>query len=145
MVMKSFRGKTIGLDTMIFIYHIEDHPKYAAITEKLFEGIEHGSSLAVTSILTLIELLTKPKREGNLTAVGDYRDLILTFPNLTVMEVNLGISDITSDIRAKYKIRTPDAIQIATAMAGGARDFITNDEGLKKVKNINILLLDELL
>ena len=143
MVMKGFRGKTIGLDTMIFIYHMEDHPKYAAITEKLFEGVEHCSCSAVTSILTLIELLIKPKRESNLTAVSDYRDLILTFPNLAVMDVNLAVSDITSDIRAKYKIRTPDAIQIATAMAGGAQDFITNDESLKKVKDINIVLLDE--
>lgn len=141
--MKDLIGKIVGLDTMLFIYHIEDNPKYAAITERLFDTIEHGSCKAVTSILTLIELLIKPKREGNLIAVGDYRDMILTFPNLMVMDVNLRVSDIASDMRAKYRIRVPDAIQIASAIVGGSQSFITNDEGLKKVKDMNIILLDE--
>ncbi len=141
--MKDLIGKIVGLDTMLFIYHIEDNPKYAAITERLFDTIEHGSCKAVTSILTLIELLIKPKREGNLIAVGDYRDMILTFPNLMVMDVNLRVSDIASDMRAKYRIRVPDAIQIASAIVGGSQSFITNDEGLKKVKDVNIILLDE--
>ena len=145
MDMKVLRAKTIGLDTMLFIYHMEDHPKYSTVTEKLFEGVEHGKHSGVTSILTLIELLIKPKREGNLIAVSDYRDLVLTFPNLTVMDVNLKVSDIASDIRAKYGIKTPDAIQIATSIVGGAQNFITNDEGLKKVKDITVILLDELL
>lgn len=143
MAMKDLIGKIVGLDTMLFIYHIEDNPKYAAITERLFDTIEHGSCKAVTSILTLIELLIKPKREGNLIAVGDYRDMILTFPNLMVMDVNLRVSDIASDMRAKYRIRMPDAIQIASAIVGGSQSFITNDEGLKKVKDVNIILLDE--
>lgn len=143
MAMKDLIGKIVGLDTMLFIYHIEDNPKYAAITERLFDTIEHGSCKAVTSILTLIELLIKPKREGNLIAVGDYRDMILTFPNLMVMDVNLRVSDIASDMRAKYRIRVPDAIQIASAIVGGSQSFITNDEGLKKVKDMNIILLDE--
>lgn len=143
MAMKDLIGKIVGLDTMLFIYHIEDNPKYAAITERLFDTIEHGSCKAVTSILTLIELLIKPKREGNLIAVGDYRDMILTFPNLMVMDVNLRVSDIASDMRAKYRIRVPDAIQIASAIVGGSQSFITNDEGLKKVKDVNIILLDE--
>ncbi|MBI3583637.1 MAG: type II toxin-antitoxin system VapC family toxin [Nitrospinae bacterium] len=143
MAMKDLVGKIVGLDTMLFIYHIEDNPKYAAITERLFDTIEHGSCKAVTSILTLIELLIKPKREGNLIAVGDYRDMILTFPNLMVMDVNLRVSDIASDMRAKYRIRVPDAIQIASAIVGGSQSFITNDEGLKKVKDVNIILLDE--
>lgn len=143
MAMKDLIGKIVGLDTMLFIYHIEDNPKYAVITERLFDTIEHGSCKAVTSILTLIELLIKPKREGNLIAVGDYRDMILTFPNLMVMDVNLRVSDIASDMRAKYRIRVPDAIQIASAIVGGSQSFITNDEGLKKVKDVNIILLDE--
>lgn len=145
MGMKGLKGKTIGLDTMIFIYHLEDHPKYSLVTEKLFESIEDSKYVAVTSIITLIEILVKPKMEGNIIAIGDYKDLILTFPNLTVMDINLKIVDTASDLRAKYGIKTPDAIQIAASIVGGAQSFITNDEGLKKIKDINIVLLDELL
>jgi len=50
----------------------------------------------------------------------------------------------SSDLRAKYVIKTPDAIQIATTICGGSKSFITNDESLKKVEEIRVLLLDDL-
>jgi predicted nucleic acid-binding protein len=54
------------------------------------------------------------------------------------------ISDMASDLRAKYGIKTPDAIQIATTIYGGSKSFITNDETLKKVEEISMLLLDDI-
>ncbi|MGE5893123.1 MAG: type II toxin-antitoxin system VapC family toxin [bacterium] len=137
-------GKIIGIDTMVFIYHLENHPVYSRITERLFEGIEKAKYRAVTSFITLLEILVKPKRERALKAVSDYRDLLLTFPNLTFLPLELKVSDLASTLRAEYPIRTPDAIQIATAITGQASVFITNDEQLKKVDKINILLLREL-
>lgn len=137
-------GKIIGIDTMVFIYHLENHPEYSRITERLFEGIEKAKYRAVTSFITLLEILVKPKRERALKAVSDYRDLLLTFPNLTFLPLELKVSDLASTLRAEYPIRTPDAIQIATAITGQASVFITNDEQLKKVDKINILLLREL-
>lgn len=133
----------IGIDTMVFIYHLEDHPKFSSITEKLFEAVEKGKYTAVTSYITLIEILVKPKRDGNLKAVSDYRDLLLTFPNLRFLSADLIISDLASTLRAKHSIKTPDAIQIATAITEGATIFITNDEQLKKVNDIEIILLKE--
>lgn len=137
-------GKIIGIDTMVFIYHLENHPEYSRITERLFEGIEKAKYRAVTSFITLLEILVKPKRERALKAVSDYRDLLLTFPNLTFLPLELKVSDLASTLRAEYPIRTPDAIQIATSITGQASVFITNDEQLKKVDKINILLLREL-
>lgn len=144
MVIKAIRDGIIGIDTMIFIYHFEDHPQYSHITERIFEAVEHGKHKAVTSVITLIEILVKPKREGNLTAVKDYKDLLLTFPNFKIFDLDMKISDIASDIRAKYGIKTPDAIQIATTIYGGSKSFITNDESLKKVEEVRVLLLDEI-
>jgi len=133
----------IGIDTMVFIYHLEDHPKFSSITERLFDAVEKGRCTAVTSYITLLEILVKPKRDGNLKAVSDYRDLLLTFPNLKFLSADLLISDLASTLRAKHSIKTPDAIQIASAIIEGANIFITNDEQLKKVKDIEIVLLNE--
>ncbi|MBM4135735.1 MAG: type II toxin-antitoxin system VapC family toxin [Nitrospira sp.] len=144
MVGKDIKDKIIGIDTMIFIYHLEDHPDYALSTEKIFEAVERGKYNAVTSVITLLEILVKPKRDGNLTAVKDYKDLLLTFPHLTVIDLNVKISDIASDLRAKYNIKTPDAVQIATTIFAGSKSFITNDESLKKVNEVRFLLLDEI-
>ena len=144
MVMKGIRDKIIGIDTMVFIYHLEDHPDYSHITERIFEAVEHGKYNAVTSVITLIEILVKPRRDGNLAVAKDYKDLLLTFPNLKIINLDLKISDIASDLRAKYGIKTPDAIQIATTIYGGSKSFITNDESLKKVEEISVLLLDDI-
>ncbi|MBA4349269.1 MAG: PIN domain nuclease [Thermodesulfovibrio sp.] len=137
-------GQIIGIDTMVFIYHLEDHPDFSHITEKLFVDIEKGKYNAVTSFVTLLEILVKPKMEGITRVISDYRDLLLTFPNLKFCPLDLKVSDMASTLRAKYSIKTPDAIQIATAILEGAAVFVTNDGQLKKAKEINIVLLNEL-
>ena len=142
MVRGITEGQIIGIDTMVFIYHLEDHPDFSFITERLFDEIEKGKYNAVTSFITLIEILVKPKSGGDFKAVGDYRDLLLTFPNLKFSPLDLQISDLASSLRAKYSIKTPDAIQIATALAEGAGAFITNDERLRKIEEIKVILLD---
>ncbi|MEW6416604.1 MAG: PIN domain-containing protein [Nitrospirota bacterium] len=142
--MKAIRDKIIGIDTMVFIYHLEDHPDYSHVTERIFEAVEHGKYNAVTSVITLIEILVKPKRDGNLIAVKDYKDLLQTFPNFKIFDLDMEISDIASDLRAKYVIKTPDAIQIATTIYGGSKSFITNNDSLKKIEEVRVLLLDDL-
>lgn len=144
MVKRISRGDIIGIDTMVFIYHLEDNLKFSNITEKLFDNIENGKYHAVTSIITLLEILVKSKMEKNFQITSDYRDLLLTFPNLKFSQVDLQVSDIASTLRAKYKIKTPDAIQIATAISEKAKVFITNDEQLKIINDIDIILLSEL-
>ena len=68
-----------------------------------------------------------------------------TFPNLQVKELNESIVDIASGLRANYNINTPDAIQIATSLEAKADIFITNATSLKKVTEIKVLLLSEML
>jgi predicted nucleic acid-binding protein len=137
----------IEADTMVFIYHLEDHPTYAPLTQPIFEAWEEGRNFGVTSVITLLEILVKPKREGNLEAARDYRELLTTYPNLHILDVDPAMADLASDLRAKYGIRTPDALQIAAALRAGARGFITNDGQLKQVAEagLEVVLLDDLL
>jgi predicted nucleic acid-binding protein len=46
--------------------------------------------------------------------------------------------------RVKYGLKTPDAVQIATAAVSGADYIITNDKKWKKIKEVHIVLLSEL-
>ncbi len=52
----------IGLDTNLFIYFLEDHPRYGEWCASLFDLIERGHNPAVTSTVTLLELLVQPYR-----------------------------------------------------------------------------------
>jgi predicted nucleic acid-binding protein len=135
----------IGLDSSIFIYHLEDHPRYSPLTEIIFNALEKGANKGITSYLTLMEILAKPKAEGLINVVRDYEYYLTTFPNLTFYEMGLEVARKASDLRAEERIKTPDAIQLATAMLYGATGFLTNDKVFERVKGIDILLLDKLL
>jgi len=141
----NLKGKIIGLDTMIFIYHFEENQIYSPLTFSIFESLEKGNFNALTSILTLLEILVKPKREGNLILSERYKILFETFPNLQVKTIDKNIADVASSLRANYNINTPDAIQVATSLEAQADIFITNDTSLKKITEIKVLLLSEML
>ena len=141
----NLEGKIIGLDTMVFIYHFEENQVYSPLTFSIFESLEKGNFNGITSILTLLEILVKPKKENNLLLTERYKILFETFPNLQVKTLNENIADIASSLRANYNINTPDAIQIATSLEAKADIFITNDTTLKKISEIKVLLLSEML
>ena len=135
----------IGLDSSLFIYHLEDHPRYAPLTEIIFSALEKGANKGVSSWLTLMEILVKPKTEGLLQAARDYEYYLTTFPNLTFYEMDLEVAKKASDLRATERIKAPDAIQIATALLYGATAFITNDKIFERIKGIDVLILDKFL
>ncbi len=143
--MEELRGKVVGLDTMVFIYHFEENQIYSPLTFSIFENLEKANFNAVTSILTLLEILVKPKRENNSLLTERYKLLFENFPNLQVKTLSENIADIASTLRANYNINTPDAIQIATSLEAKADIFITNDATLKKISEIKVLLLSEML
>jgi predicted nucleic acid-binding protein len=82
---------------------------------------------------------------GNQKAVNDYKDILTNFPNLEIVNVDLEIADIASTLRSRYSIKTPDAIQVATAINKGCSAFITNDFALQKIEEINVLILKDIL
>ena len=143
--MEKLKGKIVGLDTMIFIYHFEENQAYSPLTFSIFESLEKGNFKGSTSILTLLEILVKPKKENNSLLTERYKLLFETFPNLQVKTLNENIADIASGLRAGYNINTPDTIQIATCLEAKADIFITNDATLKKITEIKVLLLSEML
>ncbi|HLB32558.1 MAG TPA: PIN domain-containing protein, partial [Patescibacteria group bacterium] len=70
-----------------------------------------------------------------------YQELLTGFPNLTIADVDLKIADLSSSLRAKYKLATPDAILVATALSHGATGFITADIGLRKIRELEMFVI----
>ena len=54
-------NSTIFFDTAPFIYYFEDHPDYGKIVDQLLVSIYENNSSFVTSYITYLELITKPK------------------------------------------------------------------------------------
>lgn len=130
-------------DTMLFIYHFENHPKFGAVAGRILEAAEHGRCRLVVSTLALMEVLVVPKRHGEDELCQRYRDFFQSFPNLEVLPVDLQVAEIASDLRAVYQIRTPDALHLATGRRAGARIFLSEDRRLKSMPEIVVQRLAE--
>ncbi len=123
---------------------IEEHPVYAPLLQSLFEAMEGGEMQGVTLVITVPEVLVKPKEKGDLEAAQDYSAPFFTYSNLEIVEIDFELVGLASDLRAKYGIRAPDALQIASALYVGATGFITNDLNLKRVAELEAVVLDEI-
>ena len=135
----------IGLDTNVFIYFLEDHPRYGSWCASLFNRIEQGHNPAVTSTVTLLELLVQPYREQKEELAQKIFALAGTYPKLDWIPVSMNLADRAADLRARYRLSTPDAIQVATAISGKATRFYGNDRSLRRVKEIDCFLIDDLI
>ena len=143
-LVERLTGQRVCIDTAPFIYYIERKEKYSAFLNPLFDEIAAGNIDAFTSAITLIEVLVHPFRTGNTALAEKYRDILLNAEGLTTFGIHHEISFEAARLRASYAIKTPDAIQIATGKVYGADTFVTNDAGLRKIPEINVLLLDDL-
>jgi predicted nucleic acid-binding protein len=145
--LRSFlrRHRRIALDTSIFIYQLEANPKYLAHTDPIFSWLERPGSAAITSTITMTELLVLPYRERDEQRADDFYGLLSTYPNLDWIAPNLEIAELAARIRALHRLQTPDALQAATAVHSLASGLITNDPVFERVEGFETLVLDQLL
>jgi predicted nucleic acid-binding protein len=138
------RPPLYGVDTMLFIYQFENHPELGPKAESILRAAEDGKCHLVTSMLTLLEILVVPKRLGLTSLCQRYRELLDSFPNLSLQPIDREILEIASDLRAAYSIRTPDSIHLATAIRARADLFVSHDGGLRRVDAIRVVSLKEI-
>ena len=130
------------IDTMIFVYLLEDHPLFGDIASVLVKEIEKGRVKGVTSTLTIAELLTAPAGQGYSSIMHDYELYLTNFPHLEIWPLDVTVARRAANVRGKTKLKMPDAIQVATAQSAKVDAIVTNDrQWLNKVEQPNVLLL----
>lgn len=92
----------------------------------------------------MTELLVKPYREMNQAQVDTIYDLLSTYPHLQWIAPDLDIAYIAAELRASHRLKTPDALQAATAARYGATGFVANDKVFRRVPAFETLLFDEI-
>ena len=86
----------------------------------------------------------QPYRFLDRIRVKNFYALLSTYPHLEWIAPTLEIADWGARLRADHNLSTTDAIQAATALAGGARAFISNDSTFRRVRGLDVLILDDL-
>ena len=133
----------VYLDSAPLVYYIQDNQTFSGLISPIIDAIPRGEKKGVTSYLTLLELLVMPfkKKRGDL--VDKYRRVLLKSPHMHLLPLGEDVAEEAARIRASYRFRTPDAVQLASAKLSRADIFITNDRKLRRYKEVRVLVLSE--
>jgi predicted nucleic acid-binding protein len=135
----------LELDTALFIYHLEQHPRYFPLTHALLAGVEAGRWTACTSVVTLIELTFRPWQLDQPEVAARYEAALARFPNLGLIDVTREVARQAAQLRAAFRLRPADTLQAATALVSGATLWVTNDRDLARLSPVlDVLELEEL-
>lgn len=133
----------VALDTAPFIYFIEDHPRFGPLVERLLVDADRGARLVVTSALTLLEVLVVPYRAGDVALAERYEAILSRSRGVRLVEVDHAQLRTAAQLRATYRVRTPDALQLAAALTQRCTAFVTNDRAMPRVPGLKVLQLGD--
>lgn len=137
------KHRIVTLDTCVWIYHFEQDPHFAALTDEILTAVAKGHCQGIISELTLMELITGPLKLDRQDIADEYELLISHFPNLTAAPISKNILLQAAQIRAVYGFKTPDAIILATAKEYNASLIVTNDQNWSNFQEIKSLYLTD--
>jgi len=116
-------------DTMLFIYWLEDHPRYGDRVQQIFDRMRDRRDQLCTSSFAVGETLVGfHKRHAFETAAR-----VRTFfgqDSVEVIPYTLETADLYAEIRAGTGLSSADAIHLACAASVGTDLFLTNDDEL---------------
>ncbi len=136
--------RRVLIDTSVWIYHFEQHPQLAAPAGRVIGALEEGRFRGIASELTLLELTVRPLQLGRQDVADEYELLLDYFPNLELVAISREILLDAAALRARQKLRTADAIQIATGMKAGTTLAVTNDKAWRTVPLLETMILTDL-
>ncbi len=134
----------IYLDTSPIIYAVEKIPPYDDLLRPLWKPREDTPPYFVGSELLLLEALVKPVEVGDSLLQQAFRNF-LSAREIKLVPISTSILETAVTLRATLKLKIPDAIHAATALKTSCQTFITNDPIFRRVPNLSVILLDDLL
>lgn len=127
----------IYLDTCCLIYLIEDVPGFSVPMRAQLAA--HPLAILCVSPLVQLEALIKPLAENNQVLVDDYRTFLAAQEWLPIREREF---EMATRLRARHRVKTPDALHLATALCHHCEELWTNDNRLDQAAGalaVNIL------
>lgn len=126
----------IYLDSCIVIYLVERHPVFAPLIQKAL--VNAGDVTLSISPLVRLEVLVKPRRDIDSLLQERYQRFLA---EQCILEMPEAVFDLALSLRVEHKLKTPDALHLATAQQHNCKAFWTNDNRLAKVSTLAVNLL----
>lgn len=130
---------TVTVDTAPIIYFLQDNEQFAPRFAAVYAAAEQGLINIVISVITLAEVLSGPLQTKNEVLARRYHETLCNSRGWRVVPVDEELAVLAARMRSSYKLRLPDAIQVATAVASGSHALLTHDQRLAKVKDVSVI------
>lgn len=119
-------------DSMLFIYLLEGNPIFGPKVRKILSRIVSRGDALSTSVFSIGEILTGPRRRGSYSGVDAVKQYFLSGA-VEILPFTEATADRYSLIRGAKKVSQADGIHLATAAEAGVDVFVTNDGDLLKL------------
>lgn len=123
---------TVLMDTAPVIYLLEDHPVFLTRFLPLFRRAEEGTLRILITPITLAEVLAGPFKAGKEALAERYDRALREGLGWKVIPMDASIALRAARLRCKYRLKLPDAIQLASALEHGAQALVTHDRDFGK-------------
>lgn len=137
------RSPLVYLDTNVFIRAFESNPEEAQDLKLAFDFLRMNRNLAVTSELTLAELLAPSRQLARPNKKDFYLNLLLGYRFVDLCPVTTRILIATAELRKSFPAKLPDAIHVVTAIETRCAFFLSSDHGTRRLPDGLIHLLPE--
>lgn len=139
-------GARVLLDTSVLVYGIQVHPQFGAAAASVLVRIQASEIIGLASTVILTELMVPAHRRGQEALGAAIVAGLQTYSGLHLLPADAAICIEAARLRAKYNLRTPDAIHVATALTGRADGIVTNDRRWRRLtrEGLKIWMIDEL-
>lgn len=123
----------IYLDSCLLVYAVEDDPVFGATTrQRLTQAADVGDTVLAVSPLVRLECLVGPMKSGDRALRLRYERALSL---LRLLDMPPAVYDGAAELRARYGLRTPDALHLACAQHHGCRALWTNDDRLARASH----------
>ncbi|WP_083656829.1 type II toxin-antitoxin system VapC family toxin [Mongoliimonas terrestris] len=138
------RAGPVYLDTNVFILAYEGAGAAAGPARRLLGAVETGAVAAVTSEITLAEVLVGALKQGDDGLAAIYRQILMDDDAFTVWPVDRTVLELSADLRVRHaSLKLPDAIHLATAVRTVCTHVATADDRLPVAGELDRLALED--
>lgn len=124
------------VDTAPIIYALEDHPIFRKRFKPVFDAHVEGRLRLATTTISLAEVLVGPLQSGNEVLARRYRAVLESW---RIVDLTADIAESAARLRTQLRLKLPDAVQVASALAINADALVTHDRDFSSVRSLPIL------
>jgi predicted nucleic acid-binding protein len=124
------------VDAAPVIYRLERHPSLAQRFAPVFDLLNTGRARFAVTTIAIAEVLAGPFKRGDEALAQRYRTVLESW---RVVELNADLAEDAARLRGPFKLKLPDAIQVASALAINADALVTHDRDFSRVSALRII------